>query len=130
MITEISVFSINNIDIIIQSSEIVRTSSQKRLIFPAVKTIAYKLIEKERDEARKIGNLLESNYILAYILLTHKRRKAEYASALRELRGEVPLNFIQFTILSEDESRPRKRRRIASDTNNSENENFDDFNFV
>jgi hypothetical protein len=68
--------------------------------------------------------------VLAYIFLIYKRRKAEYVSALRELRGEISLNFTQFTIFLKDESRPRKRRQIVSDINNSEDENFDDSNFV
>jgi hypothetical protein len=97
---------------------------------PAVETIAYKLTEEERNEARRISNSLESNYVLAHALLTHKRRKAEYTSALRELRGEIPLNFTQFTVFPEDEPRPRKRRRIASDTNDSEDKDFDYSDFV
>jgi hypothetical protein len=128
--TEISVFSINNIDAAIQSSEIVRALSQERLMFPAIESVAYELTEEERDEIRRIDDSFKSNYVLVYILLIYKRRKAEYASVLRELRGEVPLNFIQFIIFSEDESRPRKRRRIVSDTDNFENKNFDDSDFV
>jgi hypothetical protein len=128
--TEILIFSTNNINIAVQSSETVRALSQEKLMLSAVKTIAYKLTEEERNKAKKINDSLKSNYVLAYILLTYKKRKAKYASALRELRGEIPLNFIQFIILSEDESRPRKRRRIASDTDNSENKNFDDSDFV
>jgi hypothetical protein len=46
------------------------------------------------------------------------------------LRNEIPLNFIQFIIFSEDESRSRKRRRIANDINNSEDKDFDDSDFV
>jgi hypothetical protein len=104
--------------------------SQKKLIFPAVESITYELTEEERDETKRINNSLESNYVLIYIFLIHKRCKVEYASVLRELRDEISLNFIQFIIFSEDEFRPRKRRRIASDTDNSENENFDDSDFV
>jgi hypothetical protein len=92
--TETLIFSINNIDIAIQSSKIVRTLSQEKLIFPAVETIAYELTEKEKDKIRKINNSLKSNYVLIYILLIYKRRKAEYANALRKLRDEIPLNFI------------------------------------
>jgi uncharacterized membrane protein len=128
--TKTLTFSINNIDTIIQSSEIVRTSSQKKLISPAVKTVAYKLTEKERNKIKKINNSLKNNYVLTYILLTYKRRKTEYMSVLRELRNKIPLSFTQFTILLENESRPRKRRRIASDTNNSENKDFDNSNFI
>jgi hypothetical protein len=92
--TKTSIFSTNNISIIIQLSETVRTLSQEKLIFPAVKSVAYKLTEKERDETKRIDNSLKSNYVLIYIFLTYKRRKTEYASALRELRDEIPLNFI------------------------------------
>jgi hypothetical protein len=45
------------------------------------------------------------------------------------LRNKVPLNFIQFTIFSEKEFRPKKRRQIISNTNDSEDKDFDDFNF-
>jgi hypothetical protein len=128
--TEISIFSINNINIAVQSSEIVQALSQKKLISPAVKSIAYKLTEEKRDEARRINDSLESNYVLIYALLIHKKRKTEYASVLRELRDEVPLGFIQFIVFSEDEFRPRKRQRIVSDTDNSENKDFDDSDFV
>jgi hypothetical protein len=92
--TEISAFSTNNINIAIQSSETVRTLSQEKLIFPAVKTIAYELTEKERNKIRRIDNSLKNNYVLAYILLIYKKCKAEYASALRKLRDEILLNFI------------------------------------
>jgi hypothetical protein len=111
-------------------SEIVRTLSQEKLIFPAVETVAYKLTKEKRDKARRISDSLKNNYVLAYIFLTHKRRKTEYTSALRELRDKIPLNFIQFTIFLENESRSKKRRRIISDTNNFENKDFDDFDFV
>jgi hypothetical protein len=92
--------------------------------------ITYKLTKKEKDKVRRINNSLKSNYVLAYVLLIYKKRKIKYASALRELRDKILLNFIQFIIFSEDESRPKKCRRIVSNTNNSENENFDNFNFV
>jgi hypothetical protein len=92
--TEILISSINNINIIVQSSETVRALSQEKLIFPAIKTVAYKLTKKKKNEIRRINNSFESNYVLAYIFLTHKRRKAEYTSALRELRNEIPLDFI------------------------------------
>jgi hypothetical protein len=92
--------------------------------------IAYELTEKEKIKIKKINDSVESNYVLIYIFLIYKRRKAEYASVLRELRDEIPLNFIQFIILPKNESRPRKCRRIVSDINNSENENFDDSNFI
>jgi hypothetical protein len=49
---------------------------------------------------------------------------------LRELRNKIPLNFTQFIILPENESRPKKRQRIVNNTNNSEDKDFDDFNFV
>jgi hypothetical protein len=52
--TEILIFSINNIDIAVQSSEIVRILSQEKLIFLAVKTIAYKLTEKKRIKLEKL----------------------------------------------------------------------------
>jgi hypothetical protein len=80
--TEILIFSINNINITIQSSEIVRTLSQEKLIFPAIETIAYKLTEKERNKARRIDDSFKNNYVLAYIFLIYKKRKAEYASVL------------------------------------------------
>jgi hypothetical protein len=51
-------------------------------------------------------------------------------SVLRKLRDEVPLNFTRFIIFSKNEFRPRKRRRIVSDTNNFENKKFDDSNFI
>jgi hypothetical protein len=79
---------------------------------------------------KKIDNIFKSNYVLTYVLLTYKRRKTEYANVLRELRNKIPQNFTQFTIFFEDESRSKKRRRIISDTNNSENKNFDEFDFV
>jgi hypothetical protein len=91
--TEILIFLINNIDITVQSSETVRTLSQEKLISPAVETVAYELTEKEKNKAKKINNSLESNYVLAYIFLTYKRRKAEYTSVLRELHNKIPLNF-------------------------------------
>jgi hypothetical protein len=47
--TEISIFLIIIIIIIIQSSETVRALPQEKLIFPAIKTIAYKLTEKEKN---------------------------------------------------------------------------------
>jgi hypothetical protein len=97
---------------------------------PAVETVAYKLTEEERDEVRRIDNSLKSNYVLTYIFLTYKRRKAEYTSVLRKLRDEVSLNFIQFIIFFKDEFRSRKRQRIVSDTDNFENKNFDNFNFI
>jgi hypothetical protein len=129
-ITEISIFSINNISAAVQLSEIVRALSQEKLIFPAVESIAYKLTKEERNEIKRINNSLKSNYVLTYIFLIYKKRKAEYTNILRKLRNEIPLNFTQFIIFSEDESRPRKRQRIANNTNNSENKDFDDFNFV
>jgi hypothetical protein len=98
-------------------------------MFPAVETVAYELTEKEKNEIKRIDNSFKSNYVLAYIFLIYKRRKAEYANVLRELRDKIPLNFIQF-FFSEDESRSRKRRRIVSDTNNFENKNFDDSDFI
>jgi hypothetical protein len=91
---------------------------------------AYELTEGKRKKARRIDNSLKSNYVLTYIFLTHKRRKAEYANVLRELRNEIPLNFIKFIIFSEDEFRSKKYRRIVSNINNFENKNFDDSNFV
>jgi hypothetical protein len=97
---------------------------------PAVESVAYKLTKKERDKIRRISDSFENNYVLAYAFLTYKKRKTKYASALRELRNKIPLGFTQFTILSEDEFRPKKRRRNVSDTNNSENKNFDDSNFI
>jgi hypothetical protein len=78
--TEILIFSINNINAAVQSSETVRTLSQKKLIFPAVETVAYKLTKKEKDKIRKINNSFKSNYVLVYTFLIHKRRKAEYAN--------------------------------------------------
>jgi hypothetical protein len=92
--TEISIFSINNIDIAVQSSETVQTLSQKKLIFPAIETVAYKLTKKEKNKARKINDSLKNNYLLTYTLLTYKRRKAEYTNVLRELRNKILLNFI------------------------------------
>jgi hypothetical protein len=86
-------------------SEIVRTLSQKKLIFPAIKTIAYKLTEKERIKIKRSNDSFKNNYVLIYIFLIHKKRKTEYMSALRELRNKIPLNFIQFTIFSDDKSR-------------------------
>jgi hypothetical protein len=68
--------------------------SQEKLIFSVIKTVAYKLTEKEKYEIRKIDNSLENNYVLVYILPIYKRRKAEYASVLRELHNKIPLNFI------------------------------------
>jgi hypothetical protein len=47
--TEILIFSINNNIIIIKSSETVRILSQKKLISPAVETIAYELTEEEKN---------------------------------------------------------------------------------
>jgi hypothetical protein len=91
--TETSASSINNINIAIQSSETVRTSSQKKLISPAIKTVAYKLTEKKNLKIKKINNSLESNYVLTYIFLTYKRYKVEYTNVLRKLRNEIPLNF-------------------------------------
>jgi hypothetical protein len=79
-------------------------------MFPAVETVAYELTEKERDKIRRIGDSLKSNYVLIYILLIYKRRKTEYASVLRKLRGKVPLDFIQFIIFSENKFRSRKYR--------------------
>jgi hypothetical protein len=67
---------------------------RKKSISTSVETIAYKLIEKERNEARRINDSLKNNYVLTYIFLIYKRRKAEYANVLRELRDEIPLNFI------------------------------------
>jgi hypothetical protein len=92
--TETSVFSTNNINIAIQSSETVRTLSQKKLISPAVKPVAYELTEEEKNKIRKINNSLKNNYVLIYIFLIHKRRKTEYANVLWELRDKIPLNFI------------------------------------
>jgi hypothetical protein len=95
-----------------------------------VKTVAYELTEKEKDKIRRINNSLKNNYVLTHILFIYKRRKAEYASVLRKLRNEIPLNFIQFIILSENESRSRKRQRIVNNTNDFENENFAESDFV
>jgi hypothetical protein len=67
---------------------------------------------------------------ITYIFLIYKRRKTEYTNVLRKLRDKIPLNFIQFTVLPKNESRPKKYRRIVSDTNNSENKHFDDSDFV
>jgi hypothetical protein len=92
--TETSIFSINNIDAAVQSSEIIRASSQEKSIFSAVEIVAYELTEKERNEIRKINDSLKSNYVLIYVFLIYKRRKAEYASVLRELRDEISLDFI------------------------------------
>jgi hypothetical protein len=127
---EISIFSTNNINTAIQLSETVRTLPQKKLMSPTIKTVAYKLTEEERNKIRKINNSFKSNYVLAYIFLIHKRRKAEYINVLRELRNKIPLNFTQFTILSKDESRSKKRQRIVNNTDNFENKNFDDSDFV
>jgi hypothetical protein len=77
-----------------------------------------------------MNNSLKSNYILIYVFLIYKRCKAEYTNVLREMRNEISLNFIQFIIFSKNEFRSRKYRRIANNTNNSENKNFDNFNFV
>jgi hypothetical protein len=60
----------------------------------AVETVTYKLTEEEKDKIKRINNSFESNYVLVYIFLIYKRRKAEYANVLRELRNEIPLNFI------------------------------------
>jgi hypothetical protein len=68
--------------------------SQKKLIFPAVETIAYELTKKEKNDIKKIDGLFKSNYVLIYTFLTYKRRKIEYTSVLRELRNKVPLSFI------------------------------------
>jgi hypothetical protein len=46
--------SINNINIAVQLLETVRTLSQKKLIFPAVETIAYKLTEKKIIKLEKL----------------------------------------------------------------------------
>jgi hypothetical protein len=129
-ITEISIFSTNNINATIQLSETIRILSQEKSIFPAIETVAYKLTEEERNEIKKIGDSFKSNYVLTYIFLIYKRRKAKYASVLRELRNKIPLDFIQFTILSKDEFYSKKRRRIVSNTDNSEDKNFDDSDFV
>jgi hypothetical protein len=88
-------------------SETVRTLSQENRIFPAVKTIAYELIKKEKNIIRRIEDSLKNNYVLIYIFLIYKRRKAEYTNALRELRNEIPLNFMQFTVFPEDECQER-----------------------
>jgi hypothetical protein len=61
---------------------------------PAIKTVAYELTKKERNKAKRINNSLKNNYVLAYALLIHKKRKTEYTSVLREQRDEVPLGFI------------------------------------
>jgi hypothetical protein len=92
--TEISIFSINNINITVQSSETVRALSQEKLMLPAVESVTYELTEKEKNKIRRIDNSFKSNYVLAYIFLTYKRRKIEYTSVLRELRNEIPLGFI------------------------------------
>jgi hypothetical protein len=92
--TEISIFLINNINTIIQSSETVRILSQEKLISPAIETVAYELTKEKRNEIKRISDSLENNYVLIYIFLIHKRRKAEYTSVLRELRDEIPLDFI------------------------------------
>jgi hypothetical protein len=46
------------------------------------------------------------------------------------LRDKIPLDFIQFTIFFKNEPRPRKYQRIASDTNDSEDKDFDDSDFI
>jgi hypothetical protein len=92
--TEISIFSINNIDAAVQSSEIIRALSQERLMFPAIETVAYELTEEEKNETKRISDSFENNYVLAYIFLIYKRRKAKYANVLRKLRNEIPLDFI------------------------------------
>jgi hypothetical protein len=68
--------------------------SQKKLIFPVVETVTYKLTEKEKIKIKKINNSFKSNYVLTYTFFTYKRRKAEYISLLGELRDKIPLNFI------------------------------------